>query len=42
MKNPYKRGSAPDRARADYQRPGSFKSGHEKLGGRKRGTPNLI
>ena len=42
MTNPLKRGSAPDRARAEYQRPGSFKPGHAKLGGRKRGTPNLI
>ncbi len=42
MTNSFKRGSAPDRARADYERPGSFKKGHTKLGGRKRGTPNLI
>jgi hypothetical protein len=42
MTNPLKRGSAPNRARLDYARPGSFKSGHEKQGRRKRGTPNLI
>jgi len=29
-------------ARHASTRPGSFKSGHAKLGGRKRGTPNLI
>ena len=42
MTNPFKRGSAPDRARADYERPGSFRKGHKKLGGRTRGTPNAI
>jgi hypothetical protein len=36
----FKRGSAPGRARSADQRPGSFKKGHKKLGGRKRGTPN--
>jgi len=30
------------RARSANQRPGSFKPGHKKLGGRKRGTPNVI
>jgi hypothetical protein len=40
--NPFNRGSAPDRARDASTRPGSFKSGHAKLGGRKKGTPNLI
>jgi hypothetical protein len=42
MANPFNRGSAPDRARDAWTRPGSFKSGHAKLGGRKKGTPNLI
>ncbi len=42
MINPLKRGGAPNRAQPYYARPGSFKSGHEKRGGRKRGTPNLI
>jgi hypothetical protein len=42
MTNPFKRGSASNRARSDDARPGSFKSGHEKQGGRKRGTPNRI
>ena len=42
MANPFNRGSAPDRARDARTRPGSFKSGHAKLGGRKKGTPNLI
>jgi hypothetical protein len=40
MPNPFTRGSAPERARGPSQRSGSFKSGHEKLGGRKKGTPN--
>ncbi len=40
MTNPLRRGSAPGRARAASQRPGSFQVGHRKLGGRKRGTPN--
>ncbi len=40
MTNPFMRGSAPGRARAAWQRPGSFQVGHRKLGGRKRGTPN--
>ena len=42
MKNPSKRGSAPDRARPEYSRRGSFKNGHGKRGGRKRGTPNAF
>ena len=42
MTNPFKRGSAPDRARPAYLRPGSFKKGREKRGGRKRGTPNFF
>jgi len=42
MTDPFRRGSAPDRARDAWMRPGSFKSGHAKLGGRKKGTPNLI
>ncbi len=40
--NAFNRGSAPDRARDSWQRPGSFKPGHKKLGGRKTGTPNRI
>jgi hypothetical protein len=40
--NPFKRGSAPGRERADDLRPGTFKSGHPKRGGRKRGTPNAL
>ncbi len=42
MTNHLMRGSAPDRARPANLRPGSFKQGHAKLGGRKRGTPNLF
>jgi hypothetical protein len=42
VKNPANRRSAPGRARRDNQRPGRFKAGHEKLGGRKRGTPNAF
>jgi hypothetical protein len=30
------------RARSEDQRPGSFKKGHKKLGGRQRGTPNIF
>ena len=42
MGNPFNRGSAPGRARDASQRSGSFKPGHRKLGGRKKGTPNRI
>lgn len=42
MTNPFKRGSAPGRAQSADRRSGSFKQGHEKRGGRKRGTPNLF
>ena len=42
MGNPFNRGSAPGRARDASQRSGSFKPGHQKLGGRKKGTPNRI
>jgi hypothetical protein len=42
MTNPFKPGSAPGRAQSADLRPGSFKQGHEKRGGRKRGTPNLF
>ncbi len=35
-------GSAPNRAREAWQRPGTFKSRHPKRGGRKDGTPNVI
>ncbi len=42
MSNRLTRGSAPGRARDASRRPGSFKKGHKKLGGRKRGTPNVM
>ena len=42
MTNASNRGTAPGRARDASQRPGSFKPGHKKLGGRKRGTPNAL
>jgi len=42
MTNPSRRGSAPNRAQPDYARRGSFGQGHKKLGGRKRGTPNVF
>ena len=42
MTNPLKRGSAPNRDHPDYERPGSFEPGHQKVGGRKRGTPNVL
>ena len=42
MTNPCKRGGAPGRAQSEDSRSGSFKHGHEKLGGRKRGTPNFF
>src|SRR5277367_6346278 len=34
--------SAADKARDAHERSGRFKKGHEKLGGRKRDTPNLL
>jgi hypothetical protein len=40
MTDRFKRGSAPGRARSEDQRPGSFKKGRKKRGGRQRGTPN--
>jgi hypothetical protein len=40
MRDPFTRGSAPERARGPSQRSGSFKPGQEKVGGRKKGTPN--
>ena len=40
MASRFKRGSAPGRARSEDQRPGSFKKGHKKRGGRQRSTPN--
>ena len=40
--NPFMRGSASGRAQPAYAWPGSFKAGHEKRGGRKRGTPNIF
>src|SRR5580693_10623737 len=42
MSNPFSRGSAPGRARDADQRRGSFKPGHKKVGGRRKGTPNRI
>jgi hypothetical protein len=42
MTNPFNRGSAPDRARDPWQNPGTFEPGRAKLGGRKKGTRNLI
>ena len=42
MSNPLNRGTTPDRARDASQRPGTFKPGHKKLGGRRKGTPNAL
>jgi hypothetical protein len=42
MTNPFTSGSAPGRAQPADRRPGSFKLGHEKRGGRKSGAPNLL
>jgi len=42
MTNPLNRGTAPGRARDASERPGTFKPGHKKLGGRKKGTPNAL
>jgi hypothetical protein len=42
MTDPSNRRCAPGRQRSADSRPGSFKPGHQKLGGRKRGTPNLF
>ena len=42
MKNPSRRGSAPGRAQPAYLPPRRLKLGHEKRGGRIRGTPNAI
>jgi hypothetical protein len=42
MTDSFRRGTAPGRARDELQRPGSFKSGHKKMGGRKKGTPNAM
>jgi hypothetical protein len=36
------RGSEPNRAREASQRPRTFEKGHAKVGGRKRGTPNVM
>jgi hypothetical protein len=38
--NPFTRGTSPGRARPPHR--GSFKMGHAKRGGRKKGTPNAI
>jgi hypothetical protein len=40
--NPFTRGSVSGRERPEYLRPGTFKRGHEKRGGRNRGTPNAF
>jgi hypothetical protein len=42
MTNAFNRGTAPGRARDASERPGSFKPGHKRLGGRKKGTPNAL
>ena len=42
MTNPFNRGTAPGRARDASERPGTFKPGHKKVGGRKKGTPNAL
>jgi hypothetical protein len=42
MTNSLSRGGAPGRERLDSQRRGTFKPGHEKRGGRKRGTRNAF
>jgi hypothetical protein len=42
MDGPFVRGRATDEARGAHERSGSFKKHHAKLGGRKRGTPNLL
>src|SRR5436309_4332638 len=38
--NPFSRGTSPGRARPPHR--GSFKMGHAKRGGRKKGTPNAV
>jgi hypothetical protein len=40
--NAFNRGSAPGRARDSWQRPGSFKTGHQKRGGRQKGARNKL
>ena len=42
MTSRFNRGSSPGRARDASQLSGSFEAGHKKLGGRKKGTRNLI
>jgi hypothetical protein len=42
MTNAFNRGTAPGRARDASERPGTFKPGHKKVGGRKKGTPNAL
>jgi hypothetical protein len=42
MANPKNRRTAPAHERTADQRPGTFKSGHEKRGGRRRGTSNAF
>jgi len=42
MASRFNRGRSPGRARDASQLSGSFAAGHKKLGGRKKGTRNLI
>ncbi len=42
MTDPLNRGTTPARARDASQRPGTFRKGHRKFGGRKKGTPNVV
>jgi hypothetical protein len=42
MASAFTRGSAPGRARDASERSGSFNKGHKKVGGRQKGTPNLL
>jgi hypothetical protein len=44
MRNPNRltRGTAPNRAREAWQRPGTFRPGHRKMAGRTQGTRNVM
>ncbi len=42
MSDPSKKGTSPGRARPESSRPRSFQNGHQKVGGRKPGTPNFF
>jgi hypothetical protein len=42
MTNAFNRGTAPGRARDASERLGTFKPGHKKVGGRRKGTPNAM